>query len=198
MWFDVATRNTSSYAYHILFYFSGNKREKKLKTRGMITSWTKYISTIMSHLLFWATNFPSTYSAIWFCNLLHLHKNYNNSTHMDPLILFLKSKAPCLTKLPLIWHYKYVIKLIPHLCALLFLSFRCWAYQILYVHTSFHTTTKFFKYITLHIMLKNPPHSTRLQTSLFGYCMPCIRKFHAVAAVRGFPGASLWGVWGFL
>jgi hypothetical protein len=54
------------YAYHILFYFPGNKREKKLKTRGAIISPTKYVSTIMSHLLFMAINFPSKYSATWY------------------------------------------------------------------------------------------------------------------------------------
>jgi hypothetical protein len=44
--------------YDIVFYFSGNKREKRLKTGGAILSQTKDLSTILSHLLFWATNLP--------------------------------------------------------------------------------------------------------------------------------------------
>jgi hypothetical protein len=75
-----SVRNISSYAYHILFYFSGNKRENKLKTRARI----KYISTIISHILFRATNFSSKYLATWYTylNMLPLIWHYKNITVM--------------------------------------------------------------------------------------------------------------------
>jgi hypothetical protein len=49
-------------SYYILFYFLGNKRGMGFKKSGAITSQKKNLITIVSHLLFWATNFPSTYS----------------------------------------------------------------------------------------------------------------------------------------
>jgi hypothetical protein len=53
----------------------------------------------------------------------------------------------------------------------------CRDYRILYVDVSFHNTTKFFKNITLHIKLKNPPHRAGLQTSIIIRSSPtCLRK----------------------
>jgi hypothetical protein len=68
------------------------------KKRGKYKS-EKNLTTIVSHLLFWATNFPSTYSATWFCNLLHLQTSSNNSTCLEPLFLSKKNKALWLTML---------------------------------------------------------------------------------------------------
>jgi hypothetical protein len=60
----------------------------------------------------------------------------------------------------------------------------CWDYQILYVDFSFHNTTKFFKNITLHIKLENPPHRVGLQTSdllirmnIWGVIIRIVAKF---------------------
>jgi hypothetical protein len=86
-----------------LFVFQETKEEWASGKEGQLQDRKNNLTTIVSHHLFWAKFFPSTYSTTWFYNLLHLQTNSNNYTYLDPLLAFDKNKALCLIMFPLIW-----------------------------------------------------------------------------------------------